>query len=86
MRVLYFTTRVGPDKEQIPFETPKSLQFLDVASEIAKKLGLNFEAMAICTPGGNTLTVNEFNESVEDIIKKYGTSFEIIDRGVVGNE
>ena len=85
LRILYFTTRVGPEKRQIPFETPSSLQFIDVASEIAKKLGLDFEAMAISTPGGNTLTDSDFYDTVEDIIKKFGTSFEIIDRGVVGN-
>ena len=86
MRVIYFTTRIGPEKKQIPFETPNTLIFLDIVAEIAKKLGLNFESISISTPGGNTLTDSNFNETVDGVIKKFGTSFEIIDRGVVGND
>ncbi|MHA1303063.1 MAG: hypothetical protein ACTSQE_14235 [Candidatus Heimdallarchaeaceae archaeon] len=84
LKRLYFTTIVGTEHKQIPFETPGDIIFHELVVEVAKKFGIATEQIAISSEMGETLTVTDFNSPVEDIIRKYGTAFQVINRGVVG--
>nr|MDO8085592.1 hypothetical protein [Candidatus Sigynarchaeum springense] len=81
---LYFTTRIGPEKKTIPFPANDSLSFLDVVSELCKKLSWEIETLSIATPAGNVLTASDLNKPVGRVKSEFGTSFEIIDQGDVG--
>ncbi len=81
---LYFTTRIGPEKKTIPFPANDSLAFLDVVSELCKKLGWEIETLSLATPAGSVLTASDLNKHVGKIKSEFGTAFEIIDQGDVG--
>ncbi len=81
---LYFTTRIGPEKKTIPFPANDSLFFLDVVSELCKKLNWEIETLSLATPAGTVLTASDMNKSVGVVKSEFGTAFEIIDQGDVG--
>ncbi len=81
---LYFTTRIGPEKKTIPFPANDSLSFLDVVSELCKKLNWELETLSIATPSGSVLTATDLNKSVGKVSREFGTAFEVIDQGDVG--
>lgn len=81
---LYFTTRIGPEKKSIPFPANDSLSFLDVVSELCKKLNWEIETLSIATPAGSVLTASDLNKSVGKVKAEFGTAFEVIDQGDVG--
>lgn len=82
--ILHFTTRVGVEKKSIPFPVSNSLLFIDVITEVCKKIGISQQSLSLATPGGIVLTVSDFSKTVIQISKEYGTAFEIIDQGIVG--
>ncbi len=82
--MFYFTTRVGPEKRQIPFPASPSLDFVDVIEEVCKKFGVAMQTLSLATPTGLVLTNTDLMESVSKVSDKYGFAFEIIDQGVVG--
>ncbi|UJG44005.1 MAG: hypothetical protein K9W46_02200 [Candidatus Heimdallarchaeum endolithica] len=84
LKRLYFTTIVGTEHKQIPFETPGSIIFHELIVEVSKKFGISTEQIAISSEMGETLTVSDFQSTVDEIIRKYGTAFQVINRGVVG--
>ncbi|MHA1204590.1 MAG: hypothetical protein K9W45_01750 [Candidatus Heimdallarchaeum aukensis] len=84
LKRLYFTTIVGTEHKQIPFETPGSIVFHELIVEVSKKFGIATEQIAISSEMGETLTVSDFQSTVDEIIRKYGTAFQVINRGVVG--
>ena len=81
---LYFTTRVGFEKNSIPFPVSTSTKFVDVVSEVCKKIGIHQQSLSLATPGGIVLTANDLRNSVGDIVNEFGTSFEVIDQGIAG--
>jgi hypothetical protein len=81
---LYFTTRIGPEKKTIPFPANDSLSFLDVVSELCKKLNWEIETLSLATPAGSVLTASDLNKPVGKVKGEFGTAFEIIDQGDVG--
>jgi hypothetical protein len=84
MKVLYFTTTVGTEHQQIPFETVGTVKFFEVLNEIAKKLNLTAEGIAVAPPGGAALVYTDYQLTVDEVITKYGPYFSIINRGIVG--
>ena len=86
LKRLYFTTTVGTEHKQIPFETPGTIIFRDVVKEVAKKFGLSTEQVAISSEMGEGLTETDLNSPVDEIIRKYGTAFLVINKGVVGQK
>jgi len=84
LRRLYFTTTVGTEHKQIPFETPGDIIFREVIAEIVKKFGLAVEQVSISSEMGEGLTNTDFNSPVEEVIRRYGTAFLVINKGVVG--
>ncbi|MHA1646671.1 MAG: hypothetical protein ACTSVL_03775 [Promethearchaeota archaeon] len=81
----YFTTRVGPKKQQIPFPASPSLDFIDIIDEVCKKFGVSMQTLSLATPTGLVLTNTDLMQSASIISDKFGFAFEIIDQGVVGN-
>ncbi|MHA1522011.1 MAG: hypothetical protein ACTSRK_17690 [Promethearchaeota archaeon] len=81
----YFTTRVGPEKKQIPFPASPSLNFLDVIEEVCGKFGIPMQTLSLANPAGLILTNTDLMQNVAFIAEKFGYSFELIDQGVVGN-
>lgn len=84
LQILNFTPTVGTYQEEIPFESPGSVKFQNVVQEIGKKLGLALEDIAICKAGGAAMVSSDYILTVDEIIRKYGAKFQIINRGVVG--
>ena len=81
----YFTTRVGPEKKQIPFPASSALAFIDIIEEVCKKFGVSMQTLSLATPTGLVLTNNDLMLNAQQIIDKFGMAFEIIDQGVVGD-
>ena len=84
IKVLYFTSVIGVEPKQMPFESSEDVLFHEVVNEIAKKFGIANEQIAITSQMGETLTASDLNSKVKVIVKKYGTAFQVINRGVVG--
>jgi hypothetical protein len=84
--MLYFTTRIGAEKKQVPFPVSPSLDFVDVVEEVCKKFGVNMQTLSLATPAGVVLTQSDFMKSVQNVMDEYGFAFEIIDQGVVGEQ
>ncbi len=84
LKRIYFTNVVGTEHKQIPFETPGEIIFHELVVEVAKKFSIATEQIAISSEMGNTLTITDFNSTVDEIISKYGTAFQVINRGIVG--
>ena len=84
MKRVYFTTVVGTEHKHIPFEIPGEIYFHELVVEVARKFGIGTEQIAVSSEMGEALTSSDFNETVNEIIRKYGTGFQIINRGIVG--
>ena len=84
INTIYFSTRIGEVTNQVPFPVAPSLIFYEIIPEIAGKFGVDSQNLAIATIGGNTLTPTDMGKTVEEVVKKYGNQFEIINRGIVG--
>ena len=82
--LFYFTTRIGPEKRQVPFPASISLNFIDVVEEVCKKFGVSMQTLSLATPTGLILTNTDLMLSVSNISEKFGFAFEIIDQGIVG--
>lgn len=84
MKVLRFTTTVGVKKEEIPFEAPGTVTFQKAVTEVAKRIKLGMESIAIAPHGGAALTEGEYKLTVDEITDRHGTRFAIINKGIVG--
>jgi hypothetical protein len=84
MIILYFTTKVGPERKQVPFPADPDLGFLDILSEVCNKFGLSMQSLSIATPAGQVLTPSDLAKLVNDVVNEFGTAFDIIDQGIVG--
>ncbi|MDH5647567.1 MAG: hypothetical protein OEZ01_16270 [Candidatus Heimdallarchaeota archaeon] len=84
MIIIRFLPTVGVTREEIPFETPETVQLQKVLNEVGKKLNLNMDDIAIYPLGSTALSPSEYITSVGEIVAKYGVRFRIINRGDVG--
>ncbi len=84
INTIYFSTRIGEVTNQVPFPVAPSLPFFEILPEIAAKFNVNTQNLSVACIGGNTLTPTDFNATVEEVVKKYGNQFEIVNRGIVG--
>ncbi len=82
----YFTTRVGPEKKQIPFPASPGLEFLEIIEEVCKKFGVAMQTLSLATPTGLVLTNTDLLLNAQKIADKFGLAFEIIDQGIVGGK
>lgn len=84
LTILNFIVTIGAEPETIVQEFPNRVKFFKCIGEIARKLRMPPEDIVISVPGGTALTHSEYNLSVQEISDRYGKTFTIINRGVVG--
>ena len=84
LKRLYFSSVIGTEHKQMPFEVPGDIIFHELIAEVAKKFSIASEQIAISSELGETLTATDFTLSVGEIFEKYGPAFQVINRGVVG--
>ncbi len=82
--VLTFISTAGAEREVFNQEFPRDVQFFRTIAEISRKLNMKNEDIVITVPGGAALTNSEMNLTVDEITKRYDTTFTIINRGIVG--
>ena len=82
--VLKFVVTIGAEPETFVQEFPEQVLFFRCIKEIVRKLSLLAEDIVISVPGGSALTNSEYNLTVDEISKRYGDTFTIINRGIVG--
>ncbi len=75
---------LGEDNEEIPFESPPTTKFFDVIVEIAKKSRIDIENINVAPVGGAALFPNEYQQTLQDIVKSHGDTYTLINKGVVG--
>jgi hypothetical protein len=86
MILLYFTTRIGVEKKQVPFPADPNLMFIDIMTEVSNKFGLSMQSLSIATPAGQVLTTSDITKLTSEVATEFGTAFDIIDQGIVGNK
>jgi hypothetical protein len=84
LNTIYFVNKFGTEKRQIPFPVAPNIRLMDVIPEISKKFGISSQNICIANMGGQVLTETDLLSSVVEIVEKFGNSFDIIDRGIVG--
>ncbi len=84
LSTIYFVNKFGTEKRQIPFPVAPNIRLMDVIPEISKKFGISSQNICIANMGGQVLTETDLLSPVIEIVEKFGNSFDIIDRGIVG--
>jgi hypothetical protein len=84
LNTIYFVNKFGTEKRQVPFPVAPNIRLMDVIPEISKKFGILSQNICIANMGGQVLTETDLMTPVIEIVNKFGNSFDIIDRGIVG--
>ncbi|MFW9938053.1 MAG: hypothetical protein ACFFA8_10225 [Promethearchaeota archaeon] len=84
LNTIYFVNKFGTEKKQVPFPVAPNIKLMDVIPEISKKFGLSSQNVCIANMGGQVLTNTDLLSPIKDIVEKFGNTFDIIDRGIVG--
>jgi len=84
LNTIYFVNKFGSEKKQIPFPIGPNIKLMDAIPEISKKFGISSQNICIANPGGHVLTATDLLSSVKELVEKFGNTFDIIDRGIVG--
>lgn len=84
LNTIYFVNKFGTEKKDIPFPVSPNVKLMDVIPEISKKFGINAQNVCIANPGGQVLTQTDLLRPIKEIVEKFGATFDIIDRGIVG--
>lgn len=75
---------LGETNEEVPYEMPGSVKFIEVINEVAKKSRIAIENINVAPAGGAALLGNEYQKILSDIVQTYGDTFTLINKGVVG--
>lgn len=84
LNTIYFVNKFGSEKKQIPFPIAHNIKLMDVVPEISKKFGISSQNICIANMGGQVLTYTDLMSPVGELVDKFGSVFDIIDRGIVG--
>jgi len=84
LNTIYFVNKFGPEKKQIPFPVDPNIKLLDLIPELSKKLGISSQDICLANIAGQVLTKTDLESSIKIIIEKFGNTFDVIDRGIVG--
>jgi len=79
-----FINSLGPNNDEIPFESPENVKFLNIVKEIIKKSDLKMVNVNVAPVGGAALLQTEYNLPLENIVEQYGYKFTLLNKGVVG--
>ncbi|NHJ23284.1 MAG: hypothetical protein EAX89_01825 [Candidatus Lokiarchaeota archaeon] len=84
LNTIYFVNKFGTEKKQVPFPVSANIKLMDVVPEISKKFGISSQNVCIANMGGQVLTNTDLLSPIKEIVEKFGNTFDIIDRGIVG--
>lgn len=84
LNTIYFVKKFGTEKKDIPFPVSPNVKLMDIIPEISKKFGLVAQNVSIAIMGGQVLTPSDLVRPIKEIVEKFGNTFDIIDRGIVG--
>ncbi|MFX1366705.1 MAG: hypothetical protein ACFFCE_06235 [Promethearchaeota archaeon] len=84
LNTIYFVNKFGSEKRQIPFPVAPNIRLMDTIPEISKKFGISSQNICVANMGGQVLTATDLLRPISELVNKYGNSFDIIDRGIVG--
>ncbi|MBY9004628.1 MAG: hypothetical protein KGD73_11690 [Candidatus Lokiarchaeota archaeon] len=85
LNTIYFVKKFGTEKKDIPFPVSSNIKLMDIIPEISKKFGLQSQNVCIAVMGGGqVLTQTDLVRPIKEIVDKFGNTFDIIDRGIVG--
>lgn len=84
LNTIYFVNKFGTEKKQIPFPVSPNIKLMDIVPEISKKFGISSQNVCIANMGGQVLTNTDLLSPIKVIVEKFGNTFDIIDRGIVG--
>jgi hypothetical protein len=84
LNTIYFVNKFGTEKKQIPFPVSPNVKLMDIVPEISKKFGISSQNVCIANMGGQVLTNTDLLSPIKVIVEKFGNTFDIIDRGIVG--
>lgn len=85
LNTIYFVNKFGSEKKQIPFPVAPTLKLMDIIPEISKKFGISSQNICLANMGGQVLTTSDLTTPIRDLIEKFGNTFDIVDRGIVGS-
>lgn len=86
LNTIYFVNKFGSEKKQIPFPVSLNIKLMEIIPEISKKFGISSQNICIANMGGQVLTKTDLLSPVKDLVEKFGNSYDIIDRGIVGSD
>jgi len=84
LNTIYFVNKFGSEKKQIPFPVSPNIKLMDIIPEISRKFGISSQNVCIANMGGQVLTSTDLLSPIKELVEKFGNSFDIIDRGIVG--
>ena len=84
LMVIYFINKFSPSKTQVTFPISPNMTMIDILPELVKKFNINISNIAISVPSGQVLTQQEYRLPIKTLIERFGQTFEVIDRNVVG--
>ena len=86
LNTIYFVNKFGSEKKQIPFPVAPNIKLMDIIPEISKKFGISSQNVCIANMGGQVLTTTDLLSSIKELVDRFGNTFDIIDRGIVGSK
>ena len=86
LNTIYFVNKFGSEKKQFPFPVAPNIKLMDIVPEISKKFGVSSQNVCIANMGGQVLTATDMLCSIKELVDKFGNTFDIIDRGIVGSK
>lgn len=84
LNTIYFVTKFSSEKKQIHFPIAPNIKLIDVIPEISKKFGISSQNICIANRGGQVLTSTDLLSTIRELVEKFGNTFDIIDREIVG--
>ncbi len=81
-----FINKFSQDKRSIPFPVSPTMTLADILPELSKKFNIHMQNLTIAVQDSQVLTPDDFKLPISALIEKFGKTFDIIDRNIVGGE
>ena len=86
MTSIFFVNKFSPDKKHIPFPISPDMTLSDILPELSKKFNIHMQNIALACQDSQVLTIDDYNLPIHMLIEKFGKTYDIIDRNIVGSE
>ncbi len=84
MMRIYFVNKFSPEQRQIPFPVAPNVKLVDMLPELAKKFQMTTQNITLTCQDSQVLTPDDYELPMKVLTEKFGTTFNIIDRNIVG--